>query len=150
MREYHMKLNRFLKIVILMVVLVICTGILLSGCASTGDKKDAGPEAKSPRRGDKRSEEQESTGSSPEVQTVPVVGKGGSGEKPHFQEASLKTDEDRARHNAASLKQGLDRILPATLLGTEWNGEVTAVLGILAMALIYGISFKLARRPRRR
>jgi hypothetical protein len=133
-----MKLRRSLLISILMVVLAICTGILLSGCASTGHGKDAEPEMESPRGIDKPSTAfEETSGSSLGVQTEPVVNTGVSGEKPQVQKASLKADEDRSKHNATSLKQGLERILPGSLSELDWNRIVTALGGIVAMSLIW-------------
>jgi uncharacterized protein YceK len=146
-----MKLNRSLMITILMIVLAICTGILLSGCASLRGGKDAEPEMESPQRIDKQSTAvEETSGGSPEVRKGPVVSTGGSGEKPPAQKASLKVDEDRIRINASYLLQGLDRILPETLPDINWNRIGTALGGILAMSLIYGLAFALARLPLRR
>jgi uncharacterized protein YceK len=146
-----MKLNRYLIITILMVVLAICTGILLSGCASIGGRKDAGPEMESTQRIDKQSTAvEETSGSNPEVRKEPVVNTGGSGEKPHVQEVSLKADEGRFELNASYLLQGLDRILPKTLTEMNWNRIGTALGGIVAMSLIYGLAFGLARLPLRR
>jgi hypothetical protein len=153
-----MKPNRFLTIRLLVVVLTIGAGILLGGCASIGDKKEAGPEGKqagaemeSPRRIDKSGTAvKETSGSSPEVRKELVANKSRSGEKPRVQEASLKADENRFKHYTAYLKQGLDRIFPKTLPDIDWNGIVTALGGIVAMSLIYGLAFGLARLPHRR
>jgi len=146
-----MKLNRSLMIAILIVVLAICTGILLSGCASVGDGKDAGPEMKSPRRIDKLSTAlKETSGSSPEVRKEPVVNTGGSGEKPHAQAANLNADEDMFKHNTTYLMQALDRILPETLLEMNWNRIATVLSGILVISMIYGLAFGLGRLPARR
>jgi uncharacterized protein YceK len=146
-----MKLNRSLMITILMVVLAICTGILLSGCASIGDGKDAGQEIESPRRIDNQTTAlKETSGSSPEVRKEPVVNTGGSGEKPHVQEASLKADEDIFKHNATYLKQGLDRILATTLPEMNWNRISTVLAGILMISMIYGLAFGLGRLSLRR
>ena len=138
-------------IAILIVVLAICTGILLSGCASVGDGKDAGPEMKSPRRIDKLSTAlKETSGSSPEVRKEPVVNTGGSGEKPQVQEASLNAEKDMFMHNATYLKQALDRILHTTLPEMNWNRIATVLAGILVISLIYGLAFGLGRLPLRR
>lgn len=146
-----MKLNRSLMITILTVVLAICTGILLSGCASIGDGKNAGPEMESPRRIDKLSTAlKETSGSSPEVRKEPVVNTGGSGEKLHVQAANLNADEDMFKHNAMYLKQALDRILPTTLPEMNWNRITTVLAGILVISLIYGLAFGLGRLPLRR
>ena len=146
-----MKLNRSLMITILMVVLAICTGILLSGCASTGDGKDAGSEMESPRQIDNQTTAlKETSGSNPEVRKEPVVNTGGSGEKPHVQAASLKADKDLFKHNAMYLKQALDRILPTTLAEMNWNRIATVLAGILVLSMIYALAFGLGRLPLRR
>jgi uncharacterized protein YceK len=146
-----MKLNRSLMMTILIVVLAICTGVLLSGCASTGDGKDADPEMESPERIDTRSTAVEQTSaSSPEVRTEPVVSTGGSNEAPHVQKASLKADTDGFKYNAAYLKQALDRILPVTLPQMNWNRIATVLVGMLFILMIYGLAFGLARLPARR
>ena len=146
-----MKLNRSLMITILMVALAICTGILMSGCASIGDGKDAGPEMESPRRIDKLSTAlKETSGSSPEVRKEPVVNTGGSVEKPQVQAANLNAGEDMSMHYASYLKQALDRILPTTLPEMNWNRITTVLAGILMLSMIYGLAFGLARLPLRR
>ncbi len=143
-----MKLNRSIMITILTVVLAICTGILLSGCASIGDGKDAGPKQESSRRIDDRGTAlKETSGSSPEVQKVPVVDTGVSGEKPRVQAANLNTDKDMFKHYATYLKRGLERILPGTLPEINWNGIVAALAGILVISIIYGLAFVLGRLP---
>jgi len=138
-------------ITILMVVLAICTGILLSGCASIGDGKDAGPEMESPQRIDKlNTAPKETSGSCPaEVPKEPVVNTGGSGEDPPVQEASLKADEDMFKHNAAYLKQALGRIFSTTLPEMNWNRIATVLAGILMISMIYGLAFWLGRLPHR-
>jgi len=146
-----MKLNQSLMITIFMVALAICTGILMSGCASVGDGKDAGPELESPGRIDNQTTAlKETSGSSPEVRKEPVVNTGGSVEKPHVQETSLKTGEDMSKHYASYLKQALDRILPTTLPEMNWNRITTVLAGILMLSMIYGLAFGLARLPLRR
>jgi len=146
-----MKLNRSLMITILMVALAICTGILMSGCASIGDGKDAKPELESPGRIDNQTTAlKETSGSSPEVRKEPVVNTGGSGEKPQVQEASLNAEKDMFMHNATYLKQALDRILHTTLPEMNWNRIATVLAGILVISLIYGLAFGLGRLPLRR
>jgi uncharacterized protein YceK len=148
-----MKLNQSQLITILMVVLAICTGILLSGCASIGDGKDAGPKMESPQQIDKQSTAvEETSASSPEVRKEPVVNTGvntaGSGEKSYVQQASLKGDEDGFEHTATYLMQALERILPATLPEMNWNRIATVLVGILVILMIYGLAFGLARLAR--
>jgi hypothetical protein len=150
-REYYMKLKRSLMITILMVVLAICTGILLSGCASIGDGKDAGPKQESPPRIDNQSTSvAEASGSSPEVRKNPVVNTGGSGEKANLQTTSLNADKGTFEHNAAYLKQALDRILSTRLPEMNWNRIATVLVGLLMISMIYGLAFGLARLPARK
>jgi uncharacterized protein YceK len=138
-------------ITIFMVALAICTGILMSGCASIGDGKDAGTELESPGRIDNQTTAlEETSGSSPEVRKEPVVYTGGSVEKPHVQETSLEAGEDMSKHYASYLKQALDRILPTTLPEMNWNRIATVLAGILMLSMIYGLAFGLARLPLRR
>jgi hypothetical protein len=136
-----MKLNSAPVIGILMVVLAICGGALLSGCASTGGTKEAGTDAESPQTPENRSAAlKQTSGSGSEVRKVPAISTGGS----------LKSDQDGFEPIATSLKQGTDRKLTKTQTGTHWNAEVIAVVGILAMSLLYWLAFRLARRPLRR
>ncbi|UCF97610.1 MAG: hypothetical protein JSV89_20925 [Spirochaetaceae bacterium] len=146
-----MKLNRFIMIAILTVVLAICTGILLSGCASIGDGKDAEPKQETSRQIDNRSTAPtQASGSNPAVQKKPVVYTGGSGEKPHVQAANPSADKEKFMLNATYLKQALDRILPATLPEMNWNRVATVLAGILVISMIYGLAFGLGRLPARR
>jgi uncharacterized protein YceK len=146
-----MKLNRSLMITILMVVLAICTGILLSGCASIDNGKDAGQEMESPQRIDNQTTAlKETSGSSTEVRKEPVVNTGGSGDKPHVQAANINADEDMFKYNAMYLKQALDRILSTSLPEMNWNRIATVLAGILFMSMIYGLAFGLGRLPARR
>lgn len=149
-----MKLNRSLMITVPLVVLAICTGILLSSCASIGDGKDAGPEEESPQRIDNQTTAlKESSGSSSEVRKDPVVNTvntSGSVEKPHAQEASLNADKGVFKNNAMYLKQALDRIFPGTLPELNWNRIGTVLAGLLVISMIYGLAFGLGRLPLRR
>jgi uncharacterized protein YceK len=148
---YCMKLNRSLMITILIVVLAICTGILLSGCASIGDGKDAGPKQESSERSGKQSTSvAEASGSSPEVRKDPVVNTSGSGEKAHFQTVGFNADKGMFEHNAAYLKRALDRIRSTTLPDLNWNRIATVLVGLLFISMIYGLAFGLARLPARR
>ena len=143
-----MKLNRYLMITMVMVVLAICT--LLSGCASTGKRKEAGAKQESSRQIDNQSTAvEEEIGSSPEVRKEPVVKTGVSGEKPQIQAANLNAGNNIFKHNAMYLKQALDRILPTTLPELNWNRIATVLAGILVILMIYGLAFGLARLPLR-
>ena len=147
-----MELNRSLMITILLVVLAICTGIVLSGCASIGKgKEDAGPAAESPQRIENQSTAvEETSGSSAEVRMEPVVYTGGSGGKTNVQAVSRNTDKDVFTDGATSLKQALERILPTTLPEMNWNRIGTVLAGILFLSMIYGLAFGIGRLSARR
>jgi len=143
-----MKLNRYLMITMVMVVLAICT--LLSGCASIGNGKEAGAKQESSQQIDNQSTAvEEEDGTSPEVRKEPVVNTEVSGEKPHIQAANLNADNVMFKHNAIYLKQALDRILSTTLPELNWNRIATVLAGILVILMIYGLAFGLARLPLR-
>ncbi len=146
-----MRLNRSLIVPILVVVIVICAGILLSGCASVADGKDAGAKRESsPGSDNRRTAAKEAGGSSAEVARKPVSYTGGSGEKQRAQAANLKAGKGTFTRNAGYIKQALDRILPATLPEVNWNRIATILTGILVMLMIYGLAFGLGRLSARR
>lgn len=146
-----MKLNRSLRNTYLTVVLAVCAGILLSGCASIGNGKEAGPNQESSPRIDKQGTSvTEVSGSSSEARKDPVVNTGGSGEKAPVQTAGLTTDKGIIEQNTAFLKQALDRIRSTKLPDLNWNRIATVVVGLLMMLMIYGLAFGLARLPARR
>ena len=155
-----MEPKRSLMVTVLVVVVAIWTGILLGGCASTGDPKDAGLGMQSPPPVDEATiahketsgslPEVQRSGSIPEVPQQPVVKTGSSGERLHVEEANPRTDENRFGQLAANLGPTLQRILPEALRGLDWNRIVTVLGGIVAMALVWGLALWLARLPRRR
>ena len=146
-----MKPNRPLMIAILTVVVAVGTCILLNGCASTGDGKTTEPKEESSQQIDKQgSVVEEVSKSSSEARQEPVATTGSSGEKQHGQELGRTADEDLLRSFAASLSQALDRILPGTLSEMNWNRIATILVGILMMAMVYGLAFVLARWPLRK
>lgn len=146
-----MKLNRSLRIIFLTVVLVLCTGILLNGCASVGKGKEAGPnQESSSQTGNKGTSAAEAGGSSSEAQKNPIVNTGGSGEKGSVQTAGLTADKGIFQRNAAFLKQAMDRIRSTKLPDMNWNRIATVAVGLLMMLMIYGLAFGLARLPARR
>jgi hypothetical protein len=146
-----MKQNRSKVTTILVIVLVICTGILLNGCASTGGGKNAEPKQEPTGRSDNRNTvATEASGSSPEVQEVHVVNTGVSGEKPPVQAANIDSGKDRFKDYAAYLGEVLERILPASLPDINWNRIATVLTGMLMILMIYGLAFGLGRLPLRR
>lgn len=146
-----MKQNRSVMITILVIVLVICTGILLNGCASTGGGKDAEPKQEPAGRSDNRNTAAtEASGSSPEVQKVHAVNTGVSGEKPPVQAANIDAGKDRFKDYAAYLGEVLERILPGSLSDMNWNRIATILTGMLMIFMIYGLAFGLGRLPLRR
>jgi hypothetical protein len=146
-----MKLNRSLTVIVLLVVLAACTSVLISGCATTGDGKDAEPETESLGQVDKQSTAAERTsGSNPEVKKQPVAYAGGSEQKQHVQDASIPAEGVGYQQYAASVRQALDRILPEALSGLNWNRIITILVGLLMLSMIYGLAFALGRLPARR
>jgi len=147
---YCMKLNRSLMITILMVVLAICAGILLNGCASIGDGKNAGEKPAASRRiENENAAVVETSESSAEVREEPIVNTGVSEKEAFVQEVSLKADETRLQHSAASLKEAIDHLLSTKLPEANWNRIATVLVGILIMSMIYGLAFALGRLPLR-
>ena len=146
-----MKHNRSKIATILVIVLVICTGILLNGCASTGGGKNAESKQEPTVRSDsENTAATEASGSSPEVQKVHVVNTGFSGEKPPVQAADIDSGKDRFKDYSAYLGEVLERILPASLPDINWNRIATVLTGMLMISMIYGLAFGLARLPLRR
>jgi len=155
-----MEPKRSLMVSVLVVVVAIWAGMLLGGCASTGDPKDAGLGIQSPPPVDEATTAHTDTsGSQPEAQRSagipeapkqPVVKTGSSAEAPHVEEANPGTDETRFGQLAANLGPALQRILPEALRGMNWNRIVTVLGGLVAMALVWGLALWLARLPRRR
>jgi uncharacterized protein YceK len=146
-----MKVNRSLTLIVLLVVVAMCIGILLSGCASMGKGKDAGPEAESSGQTGKQSAAaQQTSGISPEVRKEPVAYKGGSERQEYGQGAGITAEKDGFKHYAASVKQALDRILPEKLTELNWNRIGTVLVGLLVLSMIYGLGFALGRLPARK
>jgi hypothetical protein len=146
-----MKLNRYRITTIPMVVLAIFIGVLLCSCATTGDGKVAEPDTESPDQTENQSAAvEEASGTNPETLENPVVNTAGSGDTPPVSKASPKNGEDGIRHSAAYLLQALERILPGPLPDLNWNRFTTVVVGLLIIAMIYGLAFALGRLPARR
>jgi hypothetical protein len=146
-----MKQNRIGLAFIPMVVLAVYAGILVGGCASTGQAKQAGSEVGSLRPIDEPSTAPEVTsGSSPEKHEEPVVNTVGSGEKPQAQKAILKGDADRSKKDTVPVRKGADRVLFGRLSNLNWDRIVPVLGGIAVMSLIWGLAFWLARMPLRR
>jgi|GEM_PF-3410131 len=145
-----MKPKRSLLIAILAVAVAVGTCILLNGCASVGDAKDDAPKEESSQRTDEQaSAVEEASQSSSEARQKPVATTAGSGGEQPDQELGSTAEEDLFRSFAASLSQALDRILPGTLSKMNWNRIATVLVGLLMMAMIYGLAFALARLPLR-
>ncbi len=150
-REYFMKPNRSRITTIPMVILAIFMGVLLCSCATTGDGKVAEPDAESPDQIENQSAAvEEASSNNPETLENPVVNTAGSGDTPPVQATSLKDGEDVIRHSPAYLLQALERILPGPLPELNWNRFTTVVVGLLMIAMIYGLAFALGRLPARR
>jgi hypothetical protein len=158
-----MKPRQCLMLTILVVVPVLCAGLLLSGCKTTGDaKKDAGTVAESPRGGDNQSAAvQQKSAGSPQVRKEPVAAAGGSGQTRRVAEASpratsrtqdsLSAGGGGLKAYATRLRQAAGRFFSTTLPAMNWNRIGTVLVGIVAMSVVYGLAFALARlRPRKR
>ena len=146
-----MKPNQSRMITILVVALVVYTGLLLSGCASIGDEKEAGAEMESSGKTEQQSAAgEEAGGSPPELRTESVANTAGSGEKHRVSDDSVDAGGERSTNSAAYLLEALERILPGTLPELNWNRIATVVVGLLIIAMIYGLAFALGRLPARR
>jgi hypothetical protein len=136
------------------VFLIICgilTGILLIGCASINSGKDTESEPESTQRIDNLSTASKDTsGSSSAVRKEPDTSAGGSGGKQIVPATESNVVNNMLKHNAAYLKQALDRILPETMSELNWNRIATVFTGILVIAMIYGLAFGLGRLSIRR
>ncbi len=119
-----MKLNRSMIITILTVVLAIFTGILLSGCVTTGAgectepgqvvwDKDSDPKRDAPRWIDNRKAALKEAGvRASQIPKRYVVYMGVSEEKPDERGARFDAVEDMLKRYAVYLQAELDRILP--------------------------------------
>jgi hypothetical protein len=119
-----MKLNRSTIITILTVVLAIFTGILLSGCVTTGSidcaepgqivwDQDSDPKRDAPRWVDNwRAALKEAGVRASAIPNKYVVYMGVSEEKPDERAARFDAVEDMLKRYAVYLQQELDRILP--------------------------------------
>lgn len=167
-----MKTTRSLLIPFLILALVACIGMLVSGCASTGGGKDGEPEAESPRRGDERSASLDRKSaaepdprpavrpeSRPLASTQPAAGAGGSGGTGVAQQAAaagagestVEADRGVFRRLAASIKGALvDRFGSTAFPDMDWDRVGTVSVGVIFLLLIWGLAFWLARRPSRR
>jgi hypothetical protein len=134
-----------------MLALALCAGICLIGCASIDKRKDADPETETSGKVEQqRTAGNETSGSSPEVQQTPAAYTGGSGDRAIVSGTGTNTGEAIFPRVAASLFETLDRIVPGTLSELNWNRIATVVVGLLFIAMIYGLAFALGRLPARR
>jgi outer membrane murein-binding lipoprotein Lpp len=146
-----MEPNQSRSIRILILVLVIFTGLLLSGCASTGKGKEAGSEPESDQQGaEQEAAVQEPGGSSAEADQQTVVYAGGSKENPQRRGSGIGAGEGGFQRYAASIRQALGRIVPEQMAEWNWRRISTVVVGLLMMSMIYGLAFALGRLPLRR
>jgi hypothetical protein len=84
------------------------------------------------------------------VQQTPAAYTGGSGDRAIVSGTGTNTGEAIFPRVAASLFETLDRIVPGTLSELNWNRIATVVVGLLFIAMIYGLAFALGRLPARR
>ena len=145
--------NRFRIVTIPMVVLAIFVGGLLCSCATTGEGKAAEPDTETEAPGQTENQSaaaDQSSESSPVVKTEPVAYTGGSAQKQSAQEVGPTGEEEGFQQYTASVKQALERILSGKISEWNWNRIATVVVGLLFMAMIYGLAFALGRLPARR
>ena len=164
-----MKVNRSLLFTAVAVVLAVCSGLLLSGCASTADPTEAGPETAPPPPpgGSQRTVlegqsspaprvetatvvPREATGGNPQVRPAPVAGTAGSGAKPRLQQAGPATGGARVEHSASPAGQAAASVAPQGPEENGWDRAVSFLGALVALALIWRFAFWLARLPRRR
>jgi hypothetical protein len=146
-----MKPNRSHTFRILLVVVTVCIGLLLSGCASTGKGKEDGAEPESEQQAaEQEAAVQESGESTTEAGQQTVVSTGGSRDNPRGRGSGTVAGDGRFQQYTASVKQALDRILPQKLAEWNWRRISTVVVGLLMMSMIYGGAFALGRLPLRR
>jgi uncharacterized protein YceK len=146
-----MKPNRSAMIAVLAAVLALCIAILLSGCASTGGRKEAAPKQESSQSSGTGATAAKQTGGSGAVsQQAQAVKASFSGGTRRAQAPGRETDSGVLSHYAANIKQGLARILPGALPGIDWNKALTVITGIVVISLIYGLGFGIGRLPARR
>jgi uncharacterized protein YceK len=148
-----MKPKRSITTTILLVVLAICVSILLSGCASTGKRKDTEPVTKSSEETGKQGvAAEQSSGVSPEATKEPVAyrGTGAANQAKRVQDAGARPGKEGLKQYAASLRQALDGILPEKLSELDWNRITTILVGLLILFTIYGLAFALGRLPARK
>jgi len=138
------------KVLSLLFGLAVCAVILLGGCASTGGGKDAGREPEAPSQVEQPRAARSAAGPSSLEARKPPVAAAVSGQKPPAGKAVPKAAAGKAQQPAASAEGGVGRWLADALRNIRWNRVVSVVGGLLAMALIWGLAFWLARLPRRR
>lgn len=143
--------NKSRIVTIPLVVLAIFIVLLLCSCATTGDGKAAEPETEASGQSENQSTAAEqSSGGSPAVEKQPAAYTGVSEQKQGVQEVGVTGEENGFQQYTASVKQALERILSGKITELNWNRIATVVVGLLFMALIYGLAFAIGRLPARR
>ncbi|MBN2450587.1 MAG: hypothetical protein JXR77_09365 [Lentisphaeria bacterium] len=154
-----MKKSRSLMIAVLAVVLAPCTGILLGGCASTGDTNGAGQEMQAPPPSEKPTATLQATSDGnpetrPGARREPGPAKAVPAAKPRAEEAGAKASvsaaEGGAEQPVAYVAQRLQGLLPEWLRDVSWERLTGPIGGTITIALIWGLAFWLGRLPRRR
>jgi hypothetical protein len=144
-----METKRTLSFRILLVVVAVCLGLLLIGCASTGKGKEDGAESER-QAAEQEAVVQETSGSSAQADQQTVASAGGSKDNPQGRTAGAAAEDGRFQQYTASVKQALDRILPQKLTAWNWRRISTVLVGVLMMSMIYGTAFALGRLPLRK
>jgi hypothetical protein len=150
-----MKPNRFLTIVVLVVVLAIGMSVLLNSCASTPDDKEtsqeAGGDAQPTAPTDRRAAAgAESAGSNVQASTSSVVAASGSGASAQSQTAADQGGDAGRDGITASFLQGLLGIFPRALSNMSWDRIGPIIGGLIGVAFFWGLAYRLARPARLR
>jgi hypothetical protein len=134
-----------------MVMLVLFMNFLLCSCATTGDGKATEPDTEATEQSENRSTAADQSGGSiPVAETEPAAHGGGSAQKRGVQETGITGKDFGFQQFTASVKQALERFLPEKMPEWNWNRIATIAVGLLFMAMIYGLAFALGRLPARR
>jgi hypothetical protein len=145
-----MKGNRYRTIAVTIVVLALCTGLILGGCASTGKGKEVVSEEGSPQQATGQTTAAgQTSGSNGQVRTETVAFTGGAAGNASVPGTGETAGQRGVQRFATSLVQGVERLFSRELPELNWNRIGTILGGIVALSLVYGLAFGLARLPMR-
>jgi hypothetical protein len=153
-------IRRSVMIAVLTVLVAASTAILVMGCASLDEKKDAAAGAESGQESSQTTAAVSGAGGS-KAKALPVASTAGSPRNATAQQGGSKasgaaSSRGKAGGDAGStprtplLKNGVAGLLPKGLLEIDWDRAVPVVGGIIVLSLVWGGAFALARLPGRR